>query len=166
MDKKKSKPLTQWEIDRENRRIAYEKIYGKKAKEPKLKLTQWEIDRNNRLEAQKRRGQYNTDDSDVKWGSRGGKTAGNNLPKKTKDQMLLADTSTTCPCCGEQYGTAYKYKNRVLMRTKDVDHIYPKSRGGNLESKNLQILCSKCNRSKGDRIFNSLAEMRIVLRRT
>jgi ATP adenylyltransferase len=33
-------------------------------------------------------------------------------------------------------------------RPIDVDHIIPRSRGGKIELANLQVLCSKCNRSK------------------
>ena len=33
----------------------------------------------------------------------------------------------------------------------EVDHIFPKSRGGSDNMKNLQILCSPHNKSKGDR---------------
>jgi hypothetical protein len=33
----------------------------------------------------------------------------------------------------------------------DVDHIFPKSRGGRNTSSNLTIACASCNRSKGAR---------------
>jgi len=36
-------------------------------------------------------------------------------------------------------------------RLLDVDHIIPRSRGGRTELANLQVLCVKCNRSKGNR---------------
>lgn len=36
----------------------------------------------------------------------------------------------------------------------EIDHIIPLSRGGNHEINNLQILCRKCNRSKGSKIWN------------
>ena len=35
-------------------------------------------------------------------------------------------------------------------RPLDVDHIIPRARGGKNELANLQVLCSKCNRSKRD----------------
>jgi ATP adenylyltransferase len=36
-------------------------------------------------------------------------------------------------------------------RPLDVDHIIPRARGGKNELANLQVLCSKCNRSKRDK---------------
>jgi len=36
-------------------------------------------------------------------------------------------------------------------RPLDVDHIIPRNRGGKNEVANLQVLCSKCNRSKRDK---------------
>jgi diadenosine tetraphosphate (Ap4A) HIT family hydrolase len=36
-------------------------------------------------------------------------------------------------------------------RPLDVDHIIPRNRGGKNELANLQVLCSKCNRSKRDK---------------
>jgi 5-methylcytosine-specific restriction endonuclease McrA len=35
-------------------------------------------------------------------------------------------------------------------RPLDVDHIIPRSRGGKHELANLQVLCAKCNRTKGN----------------
>ena len=35
-------------------------------------------------------------------------------------------------------------------RPLDIDHIIPRSQGGKTEYANLQVLCSKCNRSKRD----------------
>ncbi len=36
-------------------------------------------------------------------------------------------------------------------RAMEFDHIVPLSKGGRTELSNLQILCRKCNRSKGNR---------------
>jgi len=54
---------------------------------------------------------------------------------------VLKDSGGRCELCG-----ATK-KERPL----DVDHIKPQSKGGKNVYENLQVLCSKCNRSKGNK---------------
>ena len=54
---------------------------------------------------------------------------------------ILAASGQKCALCG------ISAKDRPL----DVDHIVPRSKGGKSSADNLQVLCSKCNRSKGNR---------------
>jgi len=54
---------------------------------------------------------------------------------------VLRDSGYRCELCG-----ATKYD-----RPLDVDHIIPRSKKGKTEESNLQVLCSKCNRSKGNK---------------
>ena len=54
---------------------------------------------------------------------------------------VLKEADGRCTLCG-----ATK-KERPL----DVDHIKPRSKGGKNVYENLQVLCSKCNRSKGNK---------------
>jgi ATP adenylyltransferase len=54
---------------------------------------------------------------------------------------VLKDSGKRCALCGV---TSDK-------RPLDVDHIIPRSRKGTNDPSNLQALCSKCNRSKGNR---------------
>lgn len=54
---------------------------------------------------------------------------------------ILAESKGRCALCGATS------KDRLL----DVDHIIPRSKGGTNEYENLQVLCSKCNRSKGNK---------------
>ncbi|MHC1789006.1 HIT domain-containing protein [Solidesulfovibrio sp.] len=54
---------------------------------------------------------------------------------------VLAESGGRCALCGATN------QDRPL----DVDHIRPRSKGGGNEYANLQILCSKCNRAKGNK---------------
>lgn len=54
---------------------------------------------------------------------------------------VLKKSNHRCELCGST-----KYD-----RPLDVDHIIPRSRKGKTEESNLQVLCSKCNRSKGNK---------------
>ena len=54
---------------------------------------------------------------------------------------VLKKSNFRCDLCG-----ATKYD-----RPLDVDHIIPRSRKGKTVESNLQVLCSKCNRSKGNK---------------
>jgi ATP adenylyltransferase len=54
---------------------------------------------------------------------------------------VLQESRGRCALCGATN------KERLL----DVDHIKPRSKGGKNEYENLQVLCSKCNRSKGNK---------------
>lgn len=54
---------------------------------------------------------------------------------------VLKEAKGRCALCGAT-------KNEKVL---DVDHIVPRSRGGKTEYENLQVLCSKCNRSKRDK---------------
>lgn len=74
---------------------------------------------------------------------------------QTKEQRALMTTrlrtfikerdNYTCCQCGN---STHKEPNLLL----EVDHIIPISKGGLTLEENLQTLCWKCNRSKGDKI--------------
>lgn len=54
---------------------------------------------------------------------------------------VLRDSGGRCALCGAT-------KNETIL---DVDHIKPRSKGGTNDIENLQVLCAKCNRSKGNK---------------
>jgi HNH endonuclease/HIT domain-containing protein len=54
---------------------------------------------------------------------------------------VLAESGRRCALCGAT----------EEERPLDVDHILPRSRGGKTEKANPQVLCSRCNRAKGNR---------------
>lgn len=58
---------------------------------------------------------------------------------------------------GEQEGVCPGCETHFPFRVMDVDHMLPRSRGGTDHPDNLQLLCSGCNRSKGDK---TMAEWR------
>ena len=62
------------------------------------------------------------------------------IPDSLRLRVLMA-SGRRCALCG---GTSRE-------RPLDVDHIIPRSRGGKTVLSNLQVLCSKCNRSKGNK---------------
>ncbi len=64
----------------------------------------------------------------------------NPVPDSLRYQALKA-SGGRCALCGVT----------KEMSPLDVDHIIPRSRGGRTELANLQVLCMKCNRSKGNR---------------
>ena len=58
---------------------------------------------------------------------------------------------------GEQEGVCPGCETHFPFRVMDMDHMLPRSRGGTDHPDNLQLLCSGCNRSKGDK---TMAEWR------
>jgi ATP adenylyltransferase len=54
---------------------------------------------------------------------------------------VLAESERRCALCGASE------KERPL----DIDHIIPTWRGGKSDKANLQVLCARCNRPKGNR---------------
>ncbi|MFX1590426.1 MAG: HNH endonuclease, partial [Promethearchaeota archaeon] len=54
---------------------------------------------------------------------------------------VLKESNGRCALCGITKD----------IRPLDVDHIIPKSKGGKTIYENLQVLCSKCNRSKNNK---------------
>jgi len=67
------------------------------------------------------------------------------LPASLRYQILSRD-NYTCQACGA------KAEDGVLL---EVDHIYPVSKGGTDEPRNLRTLCRTCNRGKGDKIYDN-----------
>lgn len=64
-----------------------------------------------------------------------------NIVSDSLRYKVLKESGGRCSLCG-----ATK-KDSVL----DIDHIIPRSKGGETTYENLQVLCAKCNRSKGNK---------------
>lgn len=67
------------------------------------------------------------------------------MTKKLRDSIKTRDNYTCCLC-----GNSIHQEPNLLL---EIDHIKPVSKGGMTEESNLQTLCWKCNRSKGDKII-------------
>ena len=64
----------------------------------------------------------------------------NNIPNPKRAQVY-AMFDGCCAYCGR----------RITFRELDIDHIWPKSRGGGNELQNLFPSCQRCNRLKDNR---------------
>jgi hypothetical protein len=75
-------------------------------------------------------------------GSMGGPTAG----KRFTDAERAEDAGQNCTYCGRETTEEPGHPN-----SRQTDHIYPKSRGGNTDPSNRAPACAECNQSKGAR---------------
>ncbi|MCL2118718.1 MAG: HNH endonuclease [Planctomycetaceae bacterium] len=62
------------------------------------------------------------------------------LPTVSVKQQLFTQQEGKCNACGQGFES----------RHLEIDHIIPKSKGGGDYYENYQLLCSSCNRIKGD----------------
>ncbi|MFT3798379.1 RHS repeat-associated core domain-containing protein [Microbacterium sp.] len=76
----------------------------------------------------------------IKAGSRGGPSAGRNFPRSVKNEVI-EDNPSTCVYC------------RMETDSPQIDHVIPRSRGGNATFENAQTACPWCNASKGARDY-------------
>jgi adenine specific DNA methylase Mod len=63
------------------------------------------------------------------------------IPSASVRERLYKEQNGLCNACGIEFG----------IRNLEIDHIIPKSKGGGDYYENYQLLCSACNRTKGDR---------------
>lgn len=66
------------------------------------------------------------------------------MTKKLRDFIKYRDNYTCCTC-----GNSTHTEPNLLL---EIDHIIPVSKGGTTVENNLQTLCWKCNRSKGNKL--------------
>ena len=87
----------------------------------------------------------------------GGANVVDTLPKRTDLGELPNYRTHRHRLYGEQEGVCVGCDTHFPFKVMEVDHVLPKSRGGTDHLENLQLLCSHCNRSKGNK---TMAEWR------
>ena len=90
-------------------------------------------------------------------------TARTDVPHRTDIEAPVNYRKQAHVIYGEQMGYCAGCRGHFEFRGLEVDHVVPRSRGGTDHRDNLQLLCSHCNRVKGDRpqeyLVARLAEM-------
>lgn len=66
--------------------------------------------------------------------------------KTAKTFNLLLRDNFTCQICG----SSWRNGDNVKL---EIDHKYPRSKGGVNSENNLQVLCFSCNRQKRDKVI-------------
>ena len=78
-------------------------------------------------------------------------TARTDIPRRTDVGELPPYRQQKHVLFGQQEGKCNGCQTEFPFRAFDVDHVIPQSRGGTDHADNLQLLCSHCNRVKGNR---------------
>ena len=78
-------------------------------------------------------------------------TARTDIPKRTDIDAPIHYRKNKHILFGQQEGLCAGCRGFFPFKLYDVDHVVPQSRGGTDHLDNLQLLCSHCNRIKGDR---------------
>ncbi len=72
------------------------------------------------------------------------------IPKRTDIEVPKHYRQNAHVLYGEQEGNCAGCKEHFPFKLFDVDHVIPQSKGGTDHIDNLQLLCTHCNRLKGD----------------
>ncbi len=78
-------------------------------------------------------------------------TARTDIPRRTDIDAPIHYRQNKHVLYGQQEGQCAGCRMDFPFKVFEVDHVIPQSRGGSDHLDNLQLLCSHCNRIKGDR---------------
>ena len=78
-------------------------------------------------------------------------TARTDIPRRTDIEKPINYRRNKHVLFGRQEGRCNGCRMEFPFKMFDVDHVIPRSRGGTDHLDNLQLLCSHCNRLKGNR---------------
>ena len=78
-------------------------------------------------------------------------TARTDIPRRTDIEAPIPYRQNKHVLFGQQEGLCNGCRGDFPFKLFEVDHRVPSSRGGTDHLENLQLLCSSCNRIKGDR---------------
>ena len=85
-------------------------------------------------------------------------TARTDIPQRTDIEAPINYRQNRHVLFGEQEGKCNGCKMEFPFKMFEVDHVVPRSRGGTDHKSNLQLLCSSCNRIKGDRPMHGIPD--------
>ena len=83
-------------------------------------------------------------------------TARTDIPQRTDIEAPIPYRLNKHVLFGRQEGLCAGCRSEFPYRAFEVDHVIPQSRGGTDHIDNLQLLCSFCNRTKGNRTMEYL----------
>ena len=94
---------------------------------------------------------WTLDDIDLAWHGQIAEDHRTDIPARTDVYQMRHYDNFKNELYGRQEGKCAGCQTLFEFRNLEVDHIIPRSRGGQDNEENLQLLCSFCNRTKGDR---------------